>query len=212
MPPQMQQQNGIIRRYIVNLTSIAGGRQLITYSQATTTLVHNLHPFTNYTCSVSAETVAPGPFSPAVIVQTLEDGKVFVGLLRSIIYSYQNCKLSNLKYSAAPTAPPEDLLATALDSRTLHISWQPPAEEDRNGIIRRYVTNITELNTGTDFELESTNTEITLQNLHPFYQYSCSVAAETVALGPSTPVVTIEMPEDGNLLDQLSYFVKMFKY
>ena len=54
--------------------------------------------------------------------------------------------------------------------------------------------------------MESTNTEITLQNLHPFYQYSCSVAAETVALGPSTPVLTIEMPEDGNLLDKLSPF------
>ena len=101
-------------------------------------------------------------------------------------------------YSAAPTAPPEDLLAAALDSRTLHIRWQPPAEEDRNGIIRRYVINVTELYTGTNFELESTNTETTLPNLHPFYQYSCSVAAETVALGPSTPGVTIEMPEDGN--------------
>jgi len=119
---------------------------------------------------------------------------------------YQNYTLPNLKYSAAPTAPPEDLLAVSLDSRTLLISWQPPAEEDRNGIIRRYVTNVTELDTGTNFEMESTNTEITLQNLHPFYQYSCSVAAETVALGPSTPVLTIEMPEDGNLLDKLSPF------
>ena len=54
--------------------------------------------------------------------------------------------------------------------------------------------------------MESTNTEITLQNLHPFYQYLCSVAAETVALGPSSPVLTIEMPEDGNLLDKLSPF------
>ena len=81
-PPPMQQQNGIIRRYIVNLTSTSDGRQLIRYSQATTTLVHNLHPFTNYTCSVSAETVAPGPFSPAVLVQTPEDGKIFDPLLK----------------------------------------------------------------------------------------------------------------------------------
>jgi len=110
----------------------------------------------------------------------------------------------NFEYSAAPTAPPEDLLATALDPRTLHISWQPPAEEDRNGIIRRYVTNITEFDTGTNFQMESTNTEITLQNLHPFYQYLCSVAAETVALGPSTPVFTIEMPEDGNLHEEFN--------
>ena len=82
-PPEIQQQNGIIRRYIVNLTSIADGRELIIYSQTTTILVQNLHPFTNYTCSVSAETVAPGPFSPAVMVQTLEDGKVFYSIIQA---------------------------------------------------------------------------------------------------------------------------------
>ena len=102
-------------------------------------------------------------------------------------------------YSAAPTAPPENLIATALGSRTLHITWQPPVEEERNGIIRRYVINITELNSGTDFQLENATTEITVQNLHPFYRYSYSVAAETVALGPFTPGSIIEMPEDGKL-------------
>ena len=75
-PPLMQQQNGIIRRYIINLTSVADGTELITYSQTTTTVVRNLHPFTNYTCSVSAETVAAGPFSPPVLVRTPEDGKI----------------------------------------------------------------------------------------------------------------------------------------
>jgi len=95
MPPQMQHQNGIIRRYIVNLTSIAGGRQLITYSQANTIHVRNLHPFTTYTCSVSAETVAPGPFSPAVLVQTPEDGKIlwFIKKHNIFILELQTVKL-----------------------------------------------------------------------------------------------------------------------
>ena len=74
--PPMDQQNGIIRRYIVNLTSDGSREELITYSQ-TTALVQNLHPFTTYFCSVSAETVAPGPFSPPIVIQTLEDGKTF---------------------------------------------------------------------------------------------------------------------------------------
>ena len=82
-PPPIQQQNGTIRRYIVNLTSVSGGRELITYSQATSTLVHDLHPFRNYTCSVSAETVAPGPFSSAVLFQTPEDGKIFMPCLKN---------------------------------------------------------------------------------------------------------------------------------
>ena len=70
-------------------------------------------------------------------------------------------------------------------------------EEERNGIIRRYIINITELNSGNEYQLEDGNTEITVQDLHPFYRYSYSVAAETVALGPSTPGSIIEMPEDG---------------
>ena len=74
--PPMAQQNGIIRRYIVNVTSVDGGEELITYSQSTRTLVQNLHPFTTYVGTVSAETVAPGPFSPPIVFQTAEDGEV----------------------------------------------------------------------------------------------------------------------------------------
>ena len=73
-PPPMDQQNGIIRRYIINVTSVDDGVELIAYSQTTSTLVQNLHPFTTYFCSVSAETVAPGPFSPPIVIQTPEDG------------------------------------------------------------------------------------------------------------------------------------------
>ena len=76
-PPPMDKQNGIIRRYIINVTSVDDGEELITYSQTTSTLVQNLHPFTTYVCSVSAETVNPGPFSQPIVVQTPEDGKVF---------------------------------------------------------------------------------------------------------------------------------------
>ena len=72
-------------------------------------------------------------------------------------------------------------------------------EEEKNGIIRRFIINITELNSGTEFQLENATTEITIQNLHPFYRYSYSVAAETVALGPFTLGFIIEMPEDGKL-------------
>ena len=75
-PPPMDQQNGIIRRYIINVTSVDDGEELITYSETTSTLVQNLHPFTTYACSVSAETVATGPFSLPVVIQTPEDGEI----------------------------------------------------------------------------------------------------------------------------------------
>ena len=108
--------------------------------------------------------------------------------------------MSSLIHSAAPTTPPENLIATPLSSRTLHITWQPPVQDERNGIIRRYVINITELNSGNEYQLENASTEITVQDLHPFYRYSYSVAAETVALGPFTPGSIIEMPEDSKLI------------
>ena len=41
------------------------------------------------------------------------------------------------------------------------------------------------------------NTHITLADLHPFYTYSCSVAAETNDIGPFTAELTTQMPEDG---------------
>ena len=41
------------------------------------------------------------------------------------------------------------------------------------------------------------NTHITLADLHPFYTYSCSVAAETIDIGPFTAELTTQMPEDG---------------
>ena len=88
-PPAMDEQNGIIRRYIVNVTSADSREELITYSQTTSLVVQNLHPFTTYTCSVSTETVAPGPFSPPVVVQTPEDGKLMLQELTTVsIWTY----------------------------------------------------------------------------------------------------------------------------
>ena len=83
------------------------------------------------------------------------------------------------------------------DSRTLRLIWQPPENRSRNGIIQRYIINITELNTGSSFQLETTDLFLVVDSLHPYYQYSCIVAAETVELGPFSIAVIIELPEDG---------------
>ena len=97
----------------------------------------------------------------------------------------------------APSAAPENVLVVAENSTTLSLSWQPPPSGSINGIIQHYIINITEVNTGTTFQLETNNLYVTVQNLHPYYQYRCTVAAETVGLGPFSITVTINMPEDG---------------
>ena len=86
---------------------------------------------------------------------------------------------------------------TSEDSRSLQLSWRPPANRSRNGIIQRYIVNITELDTGSTFQLETNDLFIVVDNLHPYYQYSCTVAAETVGLGPFSVAVIIGLPEDG---------------
>ena len=55
---------------------------------------------------------------------------------------------------------------------------------------------IVEDDTSTTTTYTSTTTTITVNSLHPYYTYKCSVAAETVALGPYTAVLTVQLDED----------------
>ena len=99
---------------------------------------------------------------------------------------------------AVPETAPLNLSVQATDSQTLVLSWEPPLPEDRNGIIINYTVNITEMETGTQFQLVTDNTTITAFSLHPHYTYSCTVAAETsVGLGSYTTPRPVQMPEDG---------------
>ena len=91
----------------------------------------------------------------------------------------------------------------AVDSRTLNLSWQPPADINTNGIIQQYVIEITETDTGSIFQLATNLTFLVVNDLHPYYEYCCTVAAETVDLGPHSAPVTILLPEDGKLILEL---------
>ena len=99
---------------------------------------------------------------------------------------------------AVPETAPLQFRVQATDSQTLVLSWEPPLPEDRNGIIINYTVNITEMETGTQFQLVTVNTTITAFSLHPHYTYSYTAAAETsVGLGPYTTPRAVQMPEDG---------------
>ena len=51
--------------------------------------------------------------------------------------------------------------------------------------------------TASEFQEQSNHTQVTLQPLHPYYTYTCRVAAVTTATGPYTGNFTIQLPEDG---------------
>ena len=97
----------------------------------------------------------------------------------------------------APSNPPEQLHVTAISSSSLSLTWSPPPVDTRNGIIREYRINITELDTGRELVLYSITTFLIATSLHPYYVYVCRVSAFTVGYGPYSEGIQITTPEDG---------------
>ena len=80
--------------------------------------------------------------------------------------------------------------------QTIELTWIPPLEQEQNGFIEEYVINITREGDSLD-QVVSVMTSLMISNLSPYTNYSFSVAAVTVGVGPFSPVVTITMPEHG---------------
>lgn len=103
--------------------------------------------------------------------------------------------MSPFPFISAPEAPPENFNGVAISSRSLQLFWNPPAASEQNGIVRGYVLNTTEVESGQVRSFTVMNTSILLSELHPHYHYVCTVAAFTVSVGPSA-MTTIRTQED----------------
>lgn len=99
--------------------------------------------------------------------------------------------------NAAPGGPPESVVAQPLSPTALAITWEPPSVEVRNGIVQRYTVEIREVETGMVTTLSTEATALNLTSLHPYYTYSCTIAAETSAVGPYSYPVQVQLPESG---------------
>ena len=78
-PPILEQQNGIIIQYVVNVTPLGTTEQFQLVSASNQLTVHSLHPHWTYIFTVSAETsVGAGPPSLAAMATTLEDGNAVI--------------------------------------------------------------------------------------------------------------------------------------
>ncbi len=100
--------------------------------------------------------------------------------------------------SPVPSAPPEDLTIANITSSSLLLQWSPPPAEDQNGLIKFYTVTVMEEPTGRLIQLQSLSTERWVHHLHPFYTYTCSVAASTVGVGPFSTTITGTTLESGN--------------
>lgn len=96
----------------------------------------------------------------------------------------------------APSSVPENIMVQAVNSMSVQVSWQPPPFEQRNGLIAGYHVRVLGLNTVDNYLLPLVNdTMLVVVDLHPFYAYRFSVAAQTVAIGPFSTAVTQKLPE-----------------
>ena len=104
-----------------------------------------------------------------------------------------------------PSDSPLSVTLTALSPHSLLISWKPPPTDSQNGHIRYYTVKIVEDNSMT-VSLTNTSdnvTSLTVNQLHPYYQYSVSVAAVSIGMGPFSPEKSIRMPEAGKHMSRV---------
>ena len=110
----------------------------------------------------------------------------------------QTCILKIFLIIAAPSGPPQSISGSVISSTSLQLSWSPPLSVHQNGLIQSYTILVFEQQTNTTIEKHQNflQTTIVLNNLQPNYDYTLSVAAHTVALGPYGSVI-IRTSEDG---------------
>lgn len=78
-PPLYHHRNGIIRNYIVKLSSVKSGHNATYVVYSEEIVISDLDPFSVYSVGVASEnSVGIGPYSRYELVQTLEDGRCSV--------------------------------------------------------------------------------------------------------------------------------------
>lgn len=102
-----------------------------------------------------------------------------------------------LIFLSAPSAPPTNVNGASLSSESIHITWNPPPTDLQNGLIRSYIIEVTENETGIISQHSTSMTQITLSSLHAFYHYDFTVAARTVSNGPKSPPERVQTHPDG---------------
>ena len=120
----------------------------------------------------------------------------FLNLDEVNLFVDQCVRVCVYKFSPAPSGSPANFQARALNSSSIHLSWDPLPSTLQNGIIRQYKVTLVD-STGQARVINTTITSVTVAALTPFTSYNFTVAAKTIALGPSTSPLQFLMPQDG---------------
>lgn len=103
----------------------------------------------------------------------------------------------------APNTAPDEFVMMIINATSLEVSWNILAVPDRNGVIREYVIHITEVESQKETRYGTLTPPFNITNLHPYYTYHGKVAAVTVATGPFSPTVEVNLPESCKILQHL---------
>ncbi len=108
--------------------------------------------------------------------------------------------MCNPLFAAAPSAPPTNIEAVKTTSTSFLLQWNSPPLDGRNGNIRRYILVVTEQSSDKVIDISTQNTEQLFESLHPYYNYTFSVAAVTISAGVFSKQQTVTTLEDRTLL------------
>ncbi|XP_076367083.1 cell adhesion molecule Dscam1-like isoform X2 [Tachypleus tridentatus] len=142
-----------------------------------TAKLKGLRPAQSYKCRVSAENgVGIGPLSEEVSVITTDE---------------------------VPGGPPQGVKAEAVDSQTVHVTWQPPERELWNGPLKGYYVGYKVHNSDAPYLYKNlevgkhTREEVVLSQLQKFTSYTILVQAyNSMGAGPRSDEVVVQTLED----------------
>lgn len=63
---------------------------------------------------------------------------------------------------------PQEVKATPINSTSIHVTWKPPLEKDRNGIIRGYHIHVQEVRDEVSFIMKTLLTSLILSRVVQF--------------------------------------------
>ena len=97
----------------------------------------------------------------------------------------------------APSGPPTNFVAAVISSTSIFLSWAPPEATLLNGILRHYIISLESDVESMVRNVTSSQDSVVISGLRPYTEYSCTIQAETIDVGPPTSSVSITTLEDG---------------
>ena len=99
--------------------------------------------------------------------------------------------------------------AISTSSDEIFLSWEPPPEEDQNGIIIGYNVNVNDSYDEVVYELSIVTTNLSVQALEAYTTYKVQVAPFTeFGEGPYSNVVMVTTYQSGTILNVTIAIIK----